>query len=448
MMEQASVSDSASTLDDLPHEFVHADPVRLAGMVERIAEIGRDSDGGISRLAFTRAERQAHKVIQSWLSDLGLHIWEDEIGNTVAELPGNGASGLGAIGSGSHLDSVPHGGRFDGIAGVVAAIEAVNLIVDNNIRLDHPVRIVAFAAEEGARFGEPCIGSKAVAGRWNAQSMERLRDADGVTAADAMRSVGLHPANVETCIWSASDWAAFFELHVEQARVLESSGRPIGLVDMVSGSTRTEFSLEGRAQHTGGTPMGLRADALTAASELVLFTERLAKEPRYRGARATVGRLDVFPNSITTIPGRVRMFVDFRDIDSDRQRQGAWEVAQAAHRICENRGVTCRYEVIADSSPAVLPVWLREITMASCEALDTPYRVMTSGASHDSQIVNQVVPATMIFVPSKAGLSHVPEEWTSATDLAVGTNILVESIRRLDKFLIEVDHGPDEMGSL
>lgn len=413
-----------------------ADAANVARMIDAIAEIGRDARTGISRLAFSQEERAAHELVGSWLEDLGLKITQDAIGNTYGELPGSDPS-LGSIGTGSHLDSVPQGGRFDGIAGVVAAVEVVRLLREQ-APLRHTLRVVAFSAEEGARFGAPCIGSKAAAGLWSPDDFGRLRDVDGVSAAEAMRKVGFDPSAVAEVAWNPKEWAGFLELHVEQARVLEASGLPIGIVDMVSGSTRVELRIEGQAQHTGGTPMNLRADALAAASEVVLFAEELANDSRYRGARATVGRLQVSPNSITTIPGSVELVLDFRDIDSDRQRHGAEEVVAAARQIGQRRGVQVDARVIADSSPAVLPIWLREHITAVCEEFGTPYRVMTSGASHDAQFINRVVPAGMIFVPSKGGLSHTPDEWTSATELALGATVLMRSIQRLDEFLASV----------
>lgn len=440
------MSEAPLSNDDLPTDVgtsggagagtPEADPANVARMIDAVAEIGRDDRGGVSRLAFTEDERAAHRLVGSWLEEHGFSVRQDAVGNTYGELPGSDPS-LGWIGTGSHLDSVPQGGRFDGIAGVVAAVEVARLVREVG-PLRHSLRVVAFAAEEGARFGAPCIGSKAVAGLWSPEDLERLRDVDGVTAAEAMRGVGLDPASIGEVAWHPTEWAGFVELHVEQARVLEASGLPIGIVDMVSGSTRVEIRLQGRAQHTGGTPMNLRADALTAASEVVLFAERIANDPRYRGARATVGRLRVSPNSITTIPGSVELVVDFRDIDSDRQRRGAEEVVAAAQQVGQRRGVEVGARVIADSSPAVLPIWLREHITAVCEESGTPYRVMTSGASHDAQFVNRVVPAGMIFVPSKAGLSHTPDEWTSATELAGGATVLLRSIQRLDEFLATV----------
>jgi hydantoinase/carbamoylase family amidase len=431
--EAPRAGEPADDVDQVPSEGVGADPGRLLKMIEEVAEIGRGA-AGISRLAFSKDEQSAHELVDIWLSDLGFHVRRDAIGNTIAELPGRDPS-LPAIGLGSHLDSVPHGGRFDGVAGVVAAIEVARMIVHGGITLHHPLRVVAFAAEEGARFGEPCIGSKAVAGWWSTGSLDRIRDAEGVTAAEAMRSVSLRPEDVEECQWQSSDWAAFLELHIEQASVLETTRTRIGVVDTVSGSTRVAFSVHGQAQHSGGTPMSLRTDALAAASEMVLFAERLANDPHYRGTRATIGRLDVFPNSITTIPGIVRFVLDVRDTDGPRQRKAASEIVRGFQQLCERRGVELDFDVIADTSPVVLPTWLREILMESSEKASVSYRVMASGAGHDSQIINSVVPAGMVFVPSKGGLSHVPEEWTSATDLATGATVLFDSIGRLDAFL-------------
>ena len=416
---------------------VQADPSRISEMLRALGEIGADPAGGVSRLAFTAAEREAHALVRAWLQEMGLSVRQDPAGNMVAERPGTLASAP-AIGVGSHLDSVPHGGRFDGAAGVVGAVELVRLLSESGAQMQHPVRIVAFAAEEGARFGEPSIGSKAVVGLLEGRDLHRIQDPDGVTLAAAMTSVGVDPTKVLSAKWDPHDWAAFLELHVEQGRVLEAEGRQIGLVDVVSGSTRLRAVLRGRASHSGGTPMTMRSDALSATAEVILATEALAKDPRHRGTRATVGRLEVYPNSITTIPGSVMFTVDIRDVDSDRQRQTAAEIVRRARQICERRGIRLEVEVMTDTSPAVLPMWLREITSASCRHLGVGPRAVNSGAGHDAQIVNRLVPAAMILVPSKDGLSHVPEEWSSASDIAKGVEVLYRSVLRLDGFLAEL----------
>jgi allantoate deiminase len=190
--------------------------------------------------------------------------------------------------------------------------------------------------------------------------------------------------------------------------------------------------------------MSMRADALTAASEFVVAAESAASEPRNRGARLTVGRIDVHPNSMTTIPGRARLTLDVRDVDSDRQRRLAVEMVRRARLICERRGLTVEAELIADTSPTVLPMWIREVIRGACEELGISYRVMTSGGGHDAQVVNSIVPAGIIFVPSKNGLSHVPEEWTSASDIARGVDVLYETVLRLDTLLASV--GPAAAG--
>ncbi len=418
---------------------VHADATRIGAMLAEIARIGPDAaGGGISRISFTKDERAAHDLVSGWLKALGFTIKVDAIGNTIAERPGT-VPGAPAIGVGSHLDSVPHGGRFDGIVGVVGAVEMARLFVENGIATKHPLRIVIFAGEEGARFGEPCVGSKAVTGNLGNRDLALMKDASGISLADALRAIGFDPRTVPTARWKPAEWAAFLELHIEQARVLEMTETPIGLVDTVSGSTRLRVELTGRADHSGGTPMDVRADALAAAAEVVLAAESLAKDSRNRGARLTVGRLDVHPNSITTIPGRVRFTIDVRDVDSDRQRQLAVEIVRRTRVLADRRGIRVETELIADTSPVVLPIWIREQSSKVCEELGIKYRVMTSGAGHDAQVVNAIVPAGMVFVPSKDGLSHVPGEWTSASDVARGVEVLYTLANRLDGLLASLE---------
>jgi allantoate deiminase len=230
-------------------------------------------------------------------------------------------------------------------------------------------------------------------------------------------------------------------MHIEQARVLESEGRSIGLVDMVSGSTRLRMEVQGRAEHSGGTPMEMRKDALATASEVVLAVEGLATDPRHRGTRATVGHLQVQPNTITTVPGRVVFTVDVRDVDTDRQRAAASELIERAHWICERRGAVLEVEVMGDTSPAVLPVWLRDLMRRTCQELEIDFRVMSSGAGHDSAIISRIAPAGLLFIPCRQGLSHVPEEWASAADIARGAELLYHVVLKLDALMAGWEDG-------
>jgi len=405
---------------------------RISDMIAAIARIGADQSGGVTRLGFSEAEREAHRLVGTWLADLGLRVRQDAIGNTIAEL-GDEASSSPAIGIGSHLDSVPGAGRFDGVAGVVAAVEVARMLSDDG--LGRPLRIVCFAGEEGARFGEPCLGSQAVAGRLGRADLTRIRDASGTSLADAMAGVGLSTERVDGARWRPNEWAAFLELHIEQGRTLERLGVPIGVVDVVSGSSRIRMTIRGRADHSGGTPMNERLDALVAAAEVVTEMERIARLPANRGARSTVGRLDVSPNSLTTIPGRVDLVVDIRDVDSERLRRITEHALAIGTDVCHRRGLLLESTVIAHTAPVVLPIWLRQAAMEVCAGLDIRHRVMASGAGHDAQFVNAIVPAALIFVPSRDGLSHVPEEWTSVTDIATGARVLLELARRIDSQL-------------
>lgn len=425
----SEVADQPSTALDSPS--LAGRPDAIAGMLEALAALSHTPPSeGVTRLGYTPLEREAHQLFARWMEQLGLTVRVDAAGNTIAEKAGRAP--LPAVGTGSHLDSVPNAGRFDGIAGVVTAVEAARVLVESGVVHDHPVRFVAFAGEEGARFGQACIGSKAVGGMWTPDALETVTDADGISIAQAMRALGINPECIADAAWTRDDWAGFIELHVEQGQVLESHGIPIGVVDLISGSTRFELTVTGTASHTGSTPMGLRHDALTAAASIVLLAEQIATDPQHRGTRCTVGKLQVRPGSITTIPGEVVLSVDVRDIDSGRQRDTANEIVRRARLLCHDRGTELDARLLSDASPVVLPVWIRDLTSGVCSAMDLTYRVMYSGASHDTQMVNQAIPAGLIFVPSRAGLSHVPQEWTSSSDLAVGVEVLVRSLLALD----------------
>jgi hydantoinase/carbamoylase family amidase len=406
-----------------------ADPERLWSTLQTMSAISEPGPG-VTRLAYSPLERRAHTLFAEWMSEAGCEVSVDPAGNTIATRPGRRAGP--AVGTGSHLDSVYNGGRFDGIAGSMAAVEAARLLHEAAVETELPLRFVAFAGEEGARFGQACCGSKLAAGLSSRAELDARRDRDGVSLAEAMTAVGLDPDLAARTPWRSGEWSAFVELHVEQGSVLEEARLDIGVVDLISGSTRIELTVSGQASHTGGTPMRGRADALAAASEAVLVAERVALDPRHRGTRATVGRMDVVPGSITTIPGRVTFSLDVRDVDADRQRSSAAEIVARMRAACLRRGTRLEARLLADTSAVVLPDWVRgEVTAAAAER-GLAYRVLTSGASHDAQMVNRLVPTAMILVPSRRGLSHVPEEWTEPAQIAVGTDLLLAALLRLD----------------
>ncbi|WP_395405783.1 Zn-dependent hydrolase (plasmid) [Arthrobacter sp. UC242_113] len=406
---------------------------RIRSRLETLATF-TEPGPGVSRLCYTPLERQAHDQFAHWMKEAGCSVETDPAGNTIATRPGTEDS-LGALGTGSHLDSVYNGGAFDGIAGVVAGVEIAQLLQEANISTRHPLKFVAFAGEEGARFGQACIGSKLAAGMTTLDDLHTLTDRDGITLAQAMESVGLVPAHAAATPWNADQWSAFVELHIEQGNVLHDTNNQIGLVDLISGSTRLQLTMTGRPSHTGGTPMRGRSDALVAASESVLFAEHLALDSAHRGTRATVGKLSVNPNSITTIPGQVSFSLDVRDIDADRQREAAVTIVQRTLAACKRRAVGLDVELLADTSPVILPMLIREHLAEAAKSVGADYRVLTSGASHDSQMINTIIPTGLLFVPSKNGLSHVPEEWTEASEIATGIDVLAATFFNLDSSL-------------
>lgn len=400
-----------------------ADPRRIARFIGEIGKIGRDARGGWSRLAFSAEEREAHGVFEAWAGELGMELCTDAVGNTVGEL-GEDEPGPALV-VGSHLDTVPQGGNFDGVAGVAVALEVARLFseVDD---LGRRYRALVFSGEEGPRFGTPCIGSRAATGVFGAETLHALTDQEGRSVAECATDLGLRPEQVQEAMWPAGSVAAFVELHIEQGRVLETRGRPMGIVDAIAGSTRIELVFGGRSDHSGATPMSLRADALVGASEFVVEVERRAAA--LRTTVATVGDIEVSPGSFTTVPGMVRLSLDVRDIDSERQRELAEELLDGAVRIAARRGLELSPVLVSDQSPVVLHKPIRERLARAAQSEGIPFCVLPSGASHDAAHIARVAPAGMVFVPSRAGISHSPEEWSDVEDIARAAEVIAAAL--------------------
>jgi len=405
-----------------------ADPGRIARFLRELGEIGRDPLGGWSRLAFSAEERAAHELFGRWATGLGMKVHTDPIGNTFAELEGE-SSGPALL-VGSHLDTVPQGGNFDGAAGVAVALEVARLLSGSGgLRL--PYRAVAFSSEEGARFGAPCIGSRVATGAFTVDTLRELSDSKGRTVAECASEVGLNLTGVAEAVWPPGSVGAFLELHIEQGRVLESRGLPVGIVDAIAGSTRLRLAFRGHADHSGATPMPLRNDALVGASEFVVEVEQRAAA--LHTTVATVGQMEVKPSSFTTVPGLVRLSLDVRDIDSENQRDLADDLLDRAVRIAARRGLEVSATLVSDQSPVVLHQPVRERLAHAAQEAGVPFCVLPSGASHDAAHVAKVAPTGMVFVPSREGISHSPEEWSDAEDIARAVTIMVMALQSLDR---------------
>ena len=339
-----------------------------------------------------------------------------------------------AILLGSHSDTVPDGGRFDGIAGVLAGLEALRVLADSGERLRHPVELVDFLAEEPSEFGLSCIGSRGMAGRLEAAHLA-AQDPAGERLDHAIDRIGGHSAALATAL--RDDVAAFFELHIEQGVVLEQDGIAIGLVDAIVGITRTEIVFTGRADHAGTTPMDRRQDAAVAAGAVIGFVSACARRWSDDTARgyvaATVGVVEIRPNASNVVPKTARLVVDLRV-----SRRAAANAFMAALRDAVGKSAAAarvavsRFEILSDTHPVPCDPHLQALLGEAASALGLPARRLVSGAGHDTALIAAIAPAAMIFIPCRDGRSHAPEEWADPDAIAQGASVLAHAVLARD----------------
>jgi N-carbamoyl-L-amino-acid hydrolase len=379
-------------------------------------------------LTGSEANREARDHLLERLEDADLTVEVDAVGNVVGRWEPQSASGE-SVASGSHLDSVPEGGIFDGPLGVYAALEAVRAMQDAGFEPARPVEVVSFTEEEGARFSSGLLGSAVAAGEWSPEDALAMADGDGVTLGDALEAIGFRgEGRVD-----ASAWHAWLELHVEQHTELESMDVPAGIVTDVTGITHCAVEVRGEANHAGSTPMGDRHDALCAAAEFVLdleraANERLAVDP---AAVGTVGHLAVSPDARNVVPGRVETSVDIRSVERGSMDHLVEEARASLDRIAEERDVETDIERSFDLHPTPMAARCREALHDGAAAADIEAVDLHSGAAHDSMHVANVTDAGMLFAPSRDGISHSPREWTDWADCADATRVLAAGLARL-----------------
>jgi hydantoinase/carbamoylase family amidase len=418
------------------HRPAHIDPVpdasRISATIQRLVQVSEDASTAGTRLALTPEERAAHARFARLLKEAGFSARTDPFGNTIGERPG--ASDRPFITLGTYLDAATGDGPYDGLVGAVGALEVGQMIRESGIVTQHPLRIAAFAGHSGARFGESCLGSRAVAGRLDAGDARRLCDPGGQSLAQALGELGFDVARVACARWSDDDVAGYLEMDVDRRPVVPTEATSLGIVDTVLGRTRLLLDLQGRAGHAGSITMDGRGDALAAAAEMVLEVERTANESRRRFTCVTVGSLDVVPNAVTAIPDRVTFSVDVRDVDGDEQRAMAGALLARFEQIANRRGLELTHTLDADRQPTLLPYWLRRLMQQACVELRLPHRVIVSGASHDAQALACRMPAAVLLVPAHHGHCQTP---FLVDAVATGARALFRCLMRLDRFLAD-----------
>lgn len=406
------------------------DSKRIEHRIAEFNKIGRASGKGVTRPGLSEEEVKAKKKAITIMESLGLRVKIDPFGNVIARREGKDPNAF-PIMTGSHLDTVQNGGGFDGTVGVIGALEVIHALNELNISTNHPIELIVFTAEEPNRFGFSAFGSKGLSLKWNFNELSQLTDQKGVPLPVALQSVGIDWEEVKRYN-SPPKLHAFIEMHVEQGRRLYQKGIPIGVVLGITGIYRQQVIVQGEANHSGTTPMPLRKDALLAASEIILVSEEVVKNQSDEEATATVGHIQVFPNQLNIIPGEVILVVEFRSTSSEVIEELKGQFNQALLGIEQKRKTKILTHDVLIQPPMRFSEQVIQSLQKSSKDLGLPYLELFSMAGHDASHMASITRAGMVFIPSKDGYSHCPEEWTDPKDIVKGCMVLLGAILNMD----------------
>jgi allantoate deiminase len=396
---------------------------RAIAACRQIARMSEEP-GRITRRFLTPPVHDVHELLRSRMESLGMTVRTDSAGNLRGLWQPDGARSQRLV-LGSHIDTVPNAGAFDGVLGVALALEWARLAQE--LKLPLTIEVIAFSEEEGVRFGVPFIGSRAVAGRFD-PALLGLKDADGVTLADSIRTFGLEPHKIDEAALDA-DVLGFVEIHIEQGPVLESEGLSVAAVTAIVGQTRLTAEFRGQANHSGTTPMRLRRDALAGAAEWISAVETLARQTE--GLIATVGKIDAEPNAANVIAGVARVSLDVRHADDASRKAAVESLLALAYVIAEKRGLTLEIARQMDQPAVPMDERLTARLADAIEAAGLPEKLMTSGAGHDAMVMAARVPTTMLFLRSPGGISHHPDESVLEEGIEAALNVGRRFLQRL-----------------
>ena len=417
----------------LPTTAITINKRRLLRDLNAMSRIGIGDHGSVTRLVFSIKELRSRQFLIHLMRQAGLQIHIDRIGNIFGRL--NGANPKApAVLAGSHLDTVLHGGKFDGTMGVIGALEAVRTLKEQKVTLRSPVEVVCFVGEESSRFGYSTLGSSLVAGEVHGADLSNAADAQGTKLEDILSSLGIYRSNLRSMRRDPASVKAYLELHIEQGPILEAKKKPIGVVTSIAAPTRFRVVFTGQADHSGTTPMEMRKDALVAASELIVAVEKISRRySRMEKGRVvgTVGAMKIEPGVINAIPGKAEISVDIRSITASAKNRVVRLVQAKIREIARRRHVQIAILPIREENPVPLDKRLVHLLKECCEAKGIAYEVMPSGAGHDAMQMAKITPSGMLFIPSRRGISHSPLEWSDPEDICLGTQLLLDSIVRV-----------------
>ena len=403
------------------------DPARI---MERCDALARHSElpGGLTRVFLSPQARAATDAVLGWMRDAGMQAKLDAIGNAAGRYEGD-RPGLACLMLGSHLDTVRDAGKYDGMLGVVTAIECISFLSSKKRRLPFAIELVGFGDEEGVRFGTTLLGSRAVAGTFDEKSLE-AKDPAGKAMRDALKEFGLDPKRIREVARKKGQVLAYAELHIEQGPVLEAEGLPVGVVTAINGFSRLRVTLRGAAGHAGTVPMSLRRDALAAAAECILLVEKTAKG--HAELVGTVGRIEAKPGAINVIPGEVMFTVDVRAPQDPLRKHAVAAIRAEIESVSKKRSLRCEIETLQEFGVTACSPWLMEQMDKAVARQGFAVRRLPSGAGHDGMALGAITDICMLFVRCKGGVSHSPLESITREDAAAGARVLLDFIEHFE----------------
>ncbi len=402
------------------------DTEALIHELETLATFSDAPPPAVTRIVFSEQDSRARAWLKELYRKAGLEVREDAAGNTFARWRGSEPE-LSVVGTGSHTDAIPHSGRYDGTVGVLGGLEAIRALQREGYKPHRSIELVMFTSEEPTRFGIGCLGSRLLSGTLDPPVAARLEDSDGKTLDEVRACAGFH-GTLDSVALKPGYYSAFVELHIEQGPALERRRVPIGVVTAIAAPASLTVTIQGQGGHAGAVLMPDRHDAFLAAAEIALALEGAARGTGSIDSVATTGVCEVFPGAVNSIPSRVRLAMDVRDIDGDRRDRMLIRLESACGEVSARRGVRVTTQMTNRDAPALCDPVIVALLIAACEKLEVDFDPMVSRAYHDSLFMSRICPTSMLFIPCRGGVSHRPDEYSTPEAIRKGTLILAETL--------------------